>query len=96
MIEVRTGSTATIPINNSRIKTLISGRCVVINSLPFVLAQERLQHVNDGEFTELELSRSSSNIRLKLGEHLRNSGWKLVSSDVTFSSRYDQKSLTSS
>ena len=96
VIEVRTGSTATMPTNNSRVKTIISGRREVVCSLPFVGAEEKLQHVSESEFTELECVRTGSNIRLKLGEHLQNSGWRLISSDVTSSSGYDAKSMISS
>ena len=96
VIEVRTGSTATMPTNNSRVKTIISARCDVISSLPaqFVGPVEKLHHISEHEFTELELS--GSNVRLKLAEYLQSNGWKLVNSDLSSSSGYDAKSMISS
>ena len=94
VIEVRTGSTATMPTNNSRVKTIISGRCDVICSLPYLGSLEKLQHVSDKEFTEMLLT--GSNIRLKLGEYLLGAGWKLLDSNVSSSSGYDAKSMISS
>ena len=96
VIEVRTGSTATMPTNNSRVKTIISGRRNIVCNLPFVNAQEKLQHTSEAEFIEIELSGTNSNIRLKLGEYLQNSGWKLLNCDVSSSSGYDTKSMISS
>jgi hypothetical protein len=96
VIEVRTGSTATMPTNNSRVKTIISGRCDVISSLPaqFVGPVEKLHHIGDRDFTELELS--GSNVRLKLAEYFQHNGWKLMNSDLSSSSGYDAKSMISS
>lgn len=96
VIEVRTGSTATMPTNNSRVKTIISGRCDTISSLPsqFVGPVEKLHHLSDKEFTELELS--GSNVRLKLAEYLQSNGWKLIDSNLSSSSGYDAKSMISS
>lgn len=94
VIEVRTGSTATMPTNNSRVKTIISGRCDTICSLPCVGPIEKLQHVNGDDFTELELS--GSNARLKLAEYLQNKGWTLLDSKLSSSSGYDAKSMISS
>lgn len=96
VIEVRTGSTATMPTNNSRVKTIISGRRDVLNGLPseFVGATEKLQHTGDMEFTELEMN--GSNIRLRLAEYLQNSGWHLLNSNLSSSSGYDSKSMISS
>lgn len=96
VIEVRTGSTATMPTNNSRVKTIISGRRDVINSLPsqFVGAVEKLQATSDQEFTELLLN--GSNVRLQLAEYLQRNGWKMVDSHLSSSSGYDTKSMISS
>lgn len=100
VIEVRTGSTATMPTNNSRVKTIISGRRDVISSLPqeFVGAVEKLQHSSEVEFIELELSGSvsGSNVRLRLAEYLQCHGWKMVDCSVSSSSGYDSKSMISS
>ena len=96
VIEVRTGSTATMPTNNSRVKTIISGRRDVINSLPpqFVRPVEKLQHTSDMDFTELLLN--GSNVRLQLAEHLQQNGWTMVDSHLSSSSGYDTKSMISS
>ena len=99
VIEVRTGSTATMPTNNSRVKTIISGRRDVICSLPshFFGPVEKLQHAtscSELDYTELELH--GSNVRLRLAEYLQSQGWKLVGCDLTSSSGYDSKSMISS
>lgn len=96
VIEVRTGSTATMPTHNSRVKTILSGRRDVISSLPvqFVGTHEKLHHRNTLEFMEMELN--GSNIRLRLGEYLQNHGWKLMDSNLSSSSGYDSKAMISS
>ncbi|CAI9723778.1 POZ domain-containing KCTD6 [Octopus vulgaris] len=98
IIEVRTGSTATMPTNNSRVKTILSGRKDMIVSLPSHLigmeALEKLQTKNGLEFAEIELN--GSNIRLRLGEYLKNCGWEMVDSQLSSSSGYDAKALMSS
>ncbi|ELU01521.1 hypothetical protein CAPTEDRAFT_154970 [Capitella teleta] len=96
VIEVRTGSTATMPTNNSRVKTIVSGRSDVISHLPseFIGPVERLMHSNDSDFTELQLN--GSNVRLKLAEHLQEEGWLLIDSNLSSSSGYDSKSMISS
>jgi hypothetical protein len=96
VIEVRTGSTATMPTNNSRVKTIVSGRTEVISHLPpeFIGPVERLMHSNDSDFTELQLN--GSNVRLKLAEHLQDEGWLLIDSNLSSSSGYDSKSMISS
>ena len=95
VIEVRTGSTATMPTNNSRVKTIISGRCDIISSLPVIfVGPEKLHHISEQDFTEIELS--GSNARLKLAEHFHSHGWKLLNSDLSSSSGYDAKSMISS
>ncbi|XP_052824784.1 BTB/POZ domain-containing protein KCTD21-like [Octopus bimaculoides] len=98
IIEVRTGSTATMPTNNSRVKTILSGRKDMIISLPSNLigkeALEKLQTKNGLEFAEIELN--GSNIRLRLGEYLKNCGWEMVDSQLSSSSGYDAKALISS
>lgn len=96
VIEVRTGSTATMPTNNSRVKTIVSGRSDVISHLPpqFIGPVERLQHSNDSDFTELQLN--GSNVRLKLAEYLQDNGWILIDSNLSSSSGYDSKSMISS
>lgn len=96
IIEVRTGSIATMPTSNSRVKTIISGRSNIVCNLPFVKAKEKLQNTSEADFTEIELFGVCSNIRLKLGEHLQNSDWTLLSSNVSSSSAYDEKSQISS
>ena len=96
VIEVRTGSIATMPTNNSRVKTIISGRSDIVCNLPFVNAQEKLRNTSEAEFTEIELFGTNSNIRLKLGEYLQNSGWTQLNCDVSSSSGYDTKSMISS
>ena len=95
VIEVRTGSTATMPTNNSRIKTIISGRKDIIVSLPPALVGtvEKLQHASDS-VTELEVFGSS--IRLRLAEYLMNVGWQLMDGSMSSSSGYDSKSMISS
>ena len=96
VIEIRTGSTATMPTKNSRVKSVVSGPRHIINNLPsqFIGAQEKLQQGNDMEFTEVELF--GSNIRLQLSEHLREYGWQLLSADFSSSSGYDARSMISS
>ena len=96
VIEVRTGSTATMPTNNSRVKTIVSGRSDVISHLPaqFIGHGERLQHSNDSDFTELQMN--GSNVRLELAEYLQDDGWILVDSNLSSSSGYDSKSMISS
>lgn len=96
VIEVRTGSTATMPTNNSRDKTVISGRRDIISSLPSHFLVEKFQS-NPGscenDFIEMELV--GSNVRLRIGEHLRRNGWILVDSNLSSSSGYDNKSMIS-
>lgn len=96
VIEVRTGSTATMPTNNSRVKTIVSGRRDVINKLPpeFVSATEKLLHTTDTEFYEMELI--GSNVRLRLAEFFKSNNWQLIDSNFSSSSGYDSKSMISS
>ena len=96
VIEVRTGSTATMPTNNSRVKTIISGRREIICSIPahFIGPVEKLQHPSENEFTEFELQ--GSNVRLKLAEYLQSQGWVRSASDMSSSAGYDAKSMISS
>lgn len=88
VIEVRSGSTATMPTNNSRVKTVISGRKDVILSLPPALigdeASERLNSKLGLDYVELELF--GSNIRLRMAETLKNCNWNLVDSHLSSSS----------
>lgn len=95
IIEVRTGSTATMPTNNSRVKTILSGRKNVILSLPPALigsdVTEKLQYKDELEHTELELY--GSNARLKVGEELQSKGWQQIASNLSTSSGFDTKSL---
>ncbi|KAK7099082.1 BTB/POZ domain-containing protein kctd15-like [Littorina saxatilis] len=95
IIEVRTGSTATMPTNNSRVKTILSGRKDAILSLPPALigidVLEKLQYKDPTEHAELELY--GSNIRLKVGEALEGRGWHQTASDFSTSSGFDTKSL---
>ena len=96
VIEVRTGSTATMPTNNSRVKTIVSGRCDVIRSLPstFIGPVDKLKHINDTDFTEIGLN--GSNVRLILAEYLLREGWQVINTDLSSSSGYDSKSMISS
>ena len=98
IIEVRVGSTATMPTRNSRDKTILSCRRDVVNTLPrefFVpVAEHVVQTTSNGEagltdFVELELV--GSNVRLRLGEHLQRSGWTLKHSDMTSSCGFDSR-----
>jgi len=98
IIEVRVGSTATMPTRNSRDKTILSCRRDIVNTLPrefFVPVTERVvQTPSNGEsglsdFVELELV--GSNVRLRLGEHLQQSGWTLIHSDITSSCGFDSR-----
>ena len=95
IIEVRTGSTATMPTNNSRVKTILSGRKDAILSLPPSLigsdVLEKLHYKDVTEHAELELY--GSNIRLKVGEALESRGWQQVASNLSTSSGFDTKSL---
>ncbi|XP_076450123.1 potassium channel regulatory protein-like [Babylonia areolata] len=95
IIEVRTGSTATMPTNNSRVKTILSGRKDAILSLPPSLigsgVLEKLHHKDVSEHAELELY--GSNIRLKIGEALQSRGWHQAASNLSTSSGFDTKSL---
>ena len=96
IVEVRTGTSATMPTNNSRVKSIISGGKTIIGALPsefFKSHVERLQHISDQDFTEVELF--GSNTRLKLGEYLQNHGWKLLGSNVSSSSSFNNSGQTS-
>lgn len=88
IIEVRIGTTATMPSKNSRVKTIMIGRKDVILSLPMQLigedAIERLDTTNGMDYVELELN--SPNIRLRLAETLKNSNWDLMNSNLSSSS----------
>lgn len=86
VIEVRTGNLATMPTMNSRIKTIISGRRDVIHkylSLHQIhpAERERLQLNTGKDFTEIALT--GSNVRLQVGECLRNQGWELSESQMS-------------
>ncbi len=96
VIEVRTGSTATILTNNSRVKTIISGRRDLIIRLPsqYVGAVGKPQHTGSLEFIELELK--GSNVRLRLAEYLQENAWKRINTHLSSSSGYDSKSMISS
>lgn len=98
IIEVRVGSTATMPTRNSRDKTILSCRRDVVNTLPrefFVPVTERVVQTSlngdsgSTDFVELELV--GSNVRLRLGENLKCSGWTLVHSDMTSSCGFDNR-----
>ncbi|XP_067655050.1 BTB/POZ domain-containing protein KCTD15-like [Haliotis asinina] len=88
IIEMRTGLSATMPTNNSRIKTVLSGRKDVILTLPEQLigeeAKEKLREKSGNEFIEVELN--SSSVRLRFCEVLKNRGWVLINSDLSSSS----------
>jgi len=98
IIEVRVGSTATMPTRNSRDKTILSCRRDIINMLPREFFVPEIEHVvqtsSTGEaaltdFVELELV--GSNARLRLGEQLHRSGWMLIHSDMTSSCGFDSR-----
>ena len=95
VIEVRVGSTATMPTNNSRDKTIISGCRSTISGLPsYFFGGEKLQtNVSEADFVELELNLLGSNVRLRLAEYLQNNGWTLNASDMSSSSSFDSKSM---
>ncbi|XP_005112086.1 potassium channel regulatory protein [Aplysia californica] len=92
--EVRTGSTATMPTSNSRVKTILLGRKDILLTLPPAVIGsdfiERLCCKEPEEYTELELF--GSPMRLRVGEELHNLGWKLISSDLSTSSGFDNRS----
>lgn len=94
IIEVRIGTTATMPSKNSRVKTIMIGRKDVILSLPMQLigedAIERLDTTNGMDYVELELN--SPNIRLRLAETLKNSNWELLNSNLSSSSSVNSTS----
>lgn len=97
VIEVRTGSTATMPTNNSRVKTILSGSAEVISQIPaeFFALADNVSHIGDSTaFTEVVLG--GSNIRLRLAEYLLNRNWKLIDSNMSTSAGYDSKSMISS
>lgn len=86
VIEVRTGNLATMPTMNSRIKTIISGRRDIIHKYlsPHQIhpaERERLQLNTGKDFTEIALT--GSNVRLQVGECLRNQGWELSESQMS-------------
>lgn len=86
VIEVRTGNLATMPTMNSRIKTIISGRRDIIHRYlsPHQIhpaERERLQLNVGKDYTEIALT--GSNVRLQVGECLRNQGWQLSESQMS-------------
>jgi len=90
-----------MPTRNSRDKTIISCRRDIVNALLrefFVpVIEGATQTSSEGEagltdFVEQELV--GSNVRLRLGEHLQNSGWTLVHSDMTSSCGFDSRTNT--
>lgn len=86
VIEVRTGNLATMPTMNSRIKTIISGRRDVIHKFlsPHQIhpaERERLQLHSGKDYTEIALT--GSNVRLQVGECLKNQGWVLSESQMS-------------
>ena len=93
VIEVRMGNLASMPTKNSRIKTIISGRRDIIHRFLLMLIHqidpdgERLE-LNAGEdYTEIALT--ESNVRLQVGECLRNQGWELSESQMSTYPRED-------
>lgn len=94
IIEVRTGSIATMPTNNSRVKTILSGRKHVIMMLPVIgdlpeSQLEKLHCYSQDDYTEIVLQ--GSNIRLRLGEHLKSNRWELIDANMSTSSTFDPK-----
>ena len=94
IIEVRTGSTATIPTCNSRIKQVLYGRKDAVLSLPPTLVgedvMEKLMCKDKTDHVEVELYGHA--IRMNLGELLRSRGWDKVASHLSSSSCFDNKS----
>ena len=96
VVEVRMGSTATMPSSNSRVKVIMMGRKDVLKTLPPTVTGtdfiERLCCREATGYTELELFGPS--IRQRVGEELANLGWSLVSSNLSTSSGFDSRSVT--
>ena len=87
IVEIRTGPNQSMFRNGflNTSSTLISGHRHVLDSLPFQFDKEiDSQHEND--FVERECQKRQGITRLKIGEYLHNSGWKLMNSNVTSSS----------
>ncbi|XP_061180352.1 potassium channel regulatory protein-like [Saccostrea echinata] len=88
IVEVRTGTTATMPSKNSRVKTILLGRKEDLLALPSTLvgeeAAERLECKNGSNYVELEIF--GSNVRIQLADFLSNSGWVNENSDLSSSS----------
>ncbi|CAH1787966.1 unnamed protein product [Owenia fusiformis] len=94
IIEVRTGLVATMPTFNARVKTIISARKDIIMSMIPVIEEsctEKLHGKRDSDFTELELN--GSNIRLRLGEYLKQTNWRLQDTHMSSSSAIDPKNV---
>lgn len=88
IVEVRTGTTATMPSKNSRVKTILLGRKEDLLALPSNIvgeeAAERLECKNGSNYVELEIY--GSNMRIQLADFLSNTGWNLENSDLSSSS----------
>ena len=88
IIEMRMGLSATMPTNNSRVKTVLYGRKAVVLMLPEHLigdeAMEKLREKNGNDFAEVEAN--GCNVRLRFCEVLKNQGWELIDSDLSSSS----------
>ena len=87
VVEFRSGSTATMPTNNSRVKTIVNAPGCIMARISRRLGLSIKPHA--GPFAEA--SASCSNARLKIGDWLHNTGWRLISSDVASSTGYDAK-----
>lgn len=88
IVEVRTGTTATMPSKNSRVKTILLGRKEDLLALPSNIigeeAAERLECKNGSNYVELEIY--GSNMRIQLADFLSNNGWINENSDLSSSS----------
>ncbi|KAK3767397.1 hypothetical protein RRG08_017624 [Elysia crispata] len=97
VVEIRTGTTATMPSSNSRVKVIMMGRKDILKTLPYAVTGtdfiERLCCSEPTDYTEFELFGPS--IRQRVGEELANLGWTLVSSDMSTSSGYSTGSQIS-
>lgn len=93
VVEVRTGSVATMPSCNSRVKVMMHGRKDILKTLPPAVTGadvlERLGGADNMDYTEFELFGPA--VRHKVGEQLANLGWSLVCSDMSSSSGIESR-----
>jgi hypothetical protein len=88
IVEVRAGTTATMPSKNSRVKTILLGRKEDLLAIPPHLiggeVSERLESKNGSQYVELEIY--GSNVRIQLADFLSNNGWIMEHSNLSSSS----------